>query len=263
MPTFEVTLNGKAYDVDAPNAEAAAYAAGHASGQPSEQKAAKPAADVGADVLHSTAEGLWALPGQIAGQFGDAMETGAKAGLFLARQAGRLAGVPEERLTSPERPLPTGTAAPPTSRQVNNVRAAAEGHDQYQPQTLPGRIARTGVAMLPNAALPGSLALKTAMVAGPALGSELAGEATKGKPYEGAARVTGALVGGVAGGLATAPRAALPALASTPMNDLMAAFRARPACGRRPRRLAAAAPRVWRRPSRRTPIAGFRVRVRT
>lgn len=96
------------------------------------------------------------------------------------------------------------------------VRAAenAGGREFYRPQTLAGRYADTAGAFTANALIPGSGAQRLKNVLAPALASETAGELTAGTRYEGAARLAGAL----AGGIAAAPKAAN-ALAAAPVAE--------------------------------------------
>lgn len=87
--------------------------------------------------------------------------------------------------------------AVPTTERLDADRQAALGKD-YQPQTGAGKFAETVGEFAPNALLvPGGVVRKAASVLLPATGSEAGGYLAKGKPYEGAARVAGALVGGL------------------------------------------------------------------
>lgn len=86
----------------------------------------------------------------------------------------------------------------------------------YEPKTKPGRYAETIGSFAGNPLSwvgPGSATLKAGGVALGGAGSEAAGQATQGSPYEGLARVAGALTGGVAAGKTlgpSTPRAAVP-----------------------------------------------------
>jgi hypothetical protein len=83
----------------------------------------------------------------------------------------------------------------PTSEQIGTGRQELFGQD-WQPQTTAGEFARTVGQFAPAGVVgEGGLARKAATVLFPALGSEAAGQATEGKPYEGGARMAGAIVG--------------------------------------------------------------------
>lgn len=92
----------------------------------------------------------------------------------------------------------------------------------YQPQTVAGEYARTGVQMLPNAMVPGSAAAKTAAVVLPALGSETAGQIARaagaGKKGEAAARLAGGVAGGAAASVRIRPKART-AMSPVPKQD--------------------------------------------
>jgi hypothetical protein len=82
----------------------------------------------------------------------------------------------------------------------------------HQPQTMAGRAVDTVGQMAPAALIPGSFGARLARVLVPSAASETAGEMTHGQPYEGAARLAGALVGGGVQGfwedIANAPQVA-------------------------------------------------------
>lgn len=82
----------------------------------------------------------------------------------------------------------------------------------HQPQTWEGRAVDTVGQIAPAALMPGSAAARLGRVLLPSAGSEGAGEMARGTPYEGAARLAGALAGGGVQGfgesLANAPQAA-------------------------------------------------------
>lgn len=91
----------------------------------------------------------------------------------------------------------------PGTQQLDQRRQAAFGQD-HVPQTVAGQYARTIGEFAVNAAVPGGIIKRTASVVAPAVLSEAAGQATKGSPYEGAARVAGAVAGGVGVGVGSA-----------------------------------------------------------
>jgi hypothetical protein len=74
----------------------------------------------------------------------------------------------------------------------------------YAPKTIAGGYAKTAGEMLPNAAFPGSAAQRVGSVILPTVVSETAGQVAHAvaPQYEGAARTAGAMLGGVASGLA-------------------------------------------------------------
>jgi hypothetical protein len=78
-----------------------------------------------------------------------------------------------------------------------------------RPQGVVSDLARTGGQMLPAALAPGSLVQKAASVALPSVGSVIGGQAAKGTPYEGAARLVGGMAGGaLAGSIPTSAKSA-------------------------------------------------------
>lgn len=90
---------------------------------------------------------------------------------------------------------PVHTGLLPTSQGIQATEDKALG-PAYQPQTTAGQYARTITDFLPAAfGGEGGAALKAADVLIPALTSETAGQATKGKPLEPYARAAGALTG--------------------------------------------------------------------
>jgi hypothetical protein len=78
---------------------------------------------------------------------------------------------------------------------VRGIPSVAAGTD-YTPKTVAGGYALTGTSMIPNAIVPGSLPMKAAAVAFPALASETAGQLTKGSKWEPVARLGGGIAGG-------------------------------------------------------------------
>lgn len=89
----------------------------------------------------------------------------------------------------------------PTSGAINqNISQPFGGY--YEPKTTAGKFTDTIGQFAPAMAAPGSLLVRGARMIVPGAASEAAGEATAGKPYEGAARLVGALAG--AGGVGAA-----------------------------------------------------------
>jgi len=112
---------------------------------------------------------------------------------------------------------------PPTSSAIANAVASPSG-GYYEPKSVPGRYAETAASFVP-AALGGEAGLANiakrlvTRAVLPGVGSEAAGEAAQGTPYEGLARVAGA-VGGSLPVLGRAGfRAAAPALTSELPQD--------------------------------------------
>lgn len=91
----------------------------------------------------------------------------------------------------------------PGTAKLDERRQAAFGQD-HVPDTRAGRYARTAGEFAINAAVPGGIIKRAAAVAVPAALSEAAGEVTRGKRYEGAARIGGAVLGGVGVGAVSA-----------------------------------------------------------
>jgi hypothetical protein len=91
----------------------------------------------------------------------------------------------------------------PNTEDVDAVIREHVGDFNYTPKTTLGRYGKVGGEFLPNiVGGPGRLATRAATrVILPAIGSEAAGEATKGTAYEPYARVAGAVVGGGSGEL--------------------------------------------------------------
>lgn len=120
----------------------------------------------------------------------------------ITSQMLRHAGVPHDWAEAGARlytaPLTGGASLiSPTGEQTNEAIQRVPGV-QYapEPQTTAGRVARTVGQFAPNALIPGGAVTRIARVVAPAIASEAAGEATRGTPYEGVARVGGAIVGG-------------------------------------------------------------------
>lgn len=89
---------------------------------------------------------------------------------------------------------PGGLLSAPTT--AENVGAITQDKPLYQPQTRAGEYARTITQFAPAAAMSGTLGQRALNWLVPAVTSETAGQVTKGQPYEGVARVAGALAGG-------------------------------------------------------------------
>lgn len=102
--------------------------------------------------------------------------------------------------------MPEGAPKPPNVADYAGIQALDKmvPGANYQPQTTAGKYAQTAGEFVPGALLaPGGLATRAANAvrAGviPGVTSEAAGQAAQGTPYEGPARVAGAVAGGAVG----------------------------------------------------------------
>lgn len=93
----------------------------------------------------------------------------------------------------------------PIGRMVSSGQEAVRGwmdENLHKPETTAGEYARTVGEFAPAALSPGSLARRAATVVVPAAVSESAGQMAKGTPFETAARIGGAVAGGLGTALA-------------------------------------------------------------
>lgn len=171
MPVFEIEKDGKIYEVDAPNMQAAASAFD----QPKPQKApsfmdyAKDVAKSGLTGLTEGVTGFLGLPGTLT-----EMVTGQPS---LLPSAETLNKAIEGTRVAPPMAANQGVVGP-----------------LYQPKTLPGEYSRTLGQFAPSAAVgPAGTIPKIASVAVPAIASEAAGQQFKGTAAEGPARLAFAL----------------------------------------------------------------------
>lgn len=181
MPVFEFTSpDGKSYEVTGPAGSTKEQAFALLQSQIAQQK--KPSG------LEDAAKGFGSgIMDAITGAVTPALKMAAPAyNLIESAFNGQKAPADHAAL------LPSQDALP---NAISNATGA-----NYQPQTVPGQYAKTAGEFLPNAAIPGGIGARLARVLAPALASETAGQATKGKPYEGAARLAAALAGGGAEG---------------------------------------------------------------
>jgi hypothetical protein len=181
MPLFEIEgQDGKTYEVDAPNMEAAASAFGEY--QAPTSTAVDMLKSAGAGVIRGAA----ALPG-LPEDAGYGMR-------WLAEQTGRLWGSPVDQEYIEGKDFFRG----PTSGELTQfARENIPGAD-YDPKTTGGEYARTVGEFAPTAvAGPGRLAGNLAKWAvGAGVASEGAGQLTEGSSLEPYARVGGAILGG-------------------------------------------------------------------
>jgi len=102
-----------------------------------------------------------------------------------------------------------------TTKDVQDVTNKAIGPNTYEPQTTPGRYTERVMEQVPGAAIgPGKWTIKGLQALFGGLGSEAAGDLTKGTAAEPYARAAGALVGNLA------PGAAAERLATVPGREL-------------------------------------------
>lgn len=189
--------------------------------QQNAQSSSQPQTSTVADVLKSGASGaargaldLAGLPGTV----GDALNSAGQwalrngYGLVEGKQPDPYSQSGVERFFAGPQPqisqaMIGGGSNPLSAANLEgDASALTNGATAYQPQTTPGKYAATVGEFLPSAALGGvnpANLIKTGVL--PALGSEAAGQATQGTGLEPFARVAGALVGGGAAQLASAP----------------------------------------------------------
>lgn len=180
-----------------------------ASGKIQEALTSSPVAN---DVVQSAATGIRSGIEAGVGGFGDVADINARGAGWVADKLGaspETTGMVEKGV----RAISGGVPLAPATSDVQAVTNPVMG-EHYQPQTTAGEYARTAGEFLPAAALgEGNLARRVATQAIiPALGSETAGQMTRGTAYEGPARVLGAMAG--PGALALGSRALTPFPAS-------------------------------------------------
>lgn len=158
------------------------------------------------DVVKSGASGVARGVASLAGAPSDVSELGARGLDWLTQQVGKKLGIDIE---------PRQDQQPRFgSKDIQDVITSVVG-DLHEPQTKAGEYARTIGEFVPGSLIgPGGLAAKAAQTIIPAVASETAGQATKGKGYEGAARFVGALAGGGLTALASRPGTATRALSN-------------------------------------------------
>lgn len=164
---------------------------------------------VAADVAKSGGIGLVKGAIGLAGALGDLTDLGAKgigaASDFISDKLG------VERYKRSEKPSILNNI--PTSETITKAIEEKTGKF-YEPQTTPGKYARTVGEFIPASALgPGGMAAKLGTGVTAALGSEGAGQLTEGTAAEPYARVAGALAGGIAPMAAARAVTPLPATA--------------------------------------------------
>jgi hypothetical protein len=200
MPTFELSANGKTFEIDAPDQGAAVSAFQKMQGeQPS----------VAGDVAKSAGVGIGKGALNILGSIGDYSDLGAKgleaADRFISNKLGMEPYKPPmDRSQSVLNNIPTSASL---QKNVEGVTG-----EFYKPQTTAGKYAETIGEFLPSAAVgPGSAVGRVAAAMAAGAGSEGAGQLTQGTAAEPYARVAGALAGGFAPAMAGRAVTPLPA----------------------------------------------------
>lgn len=161
----------------------------------------EPSMSVGEDMARTIPGALGRVASGLVGAPGDLINLATNAAPFLYHEA-------KNALMSPTGMDAADKASPfksynyadeigfPTSEQENGGVQALAG-TYHQPQSWPARATDTAIQMLPMAAFPADgLGVRAARVLMPAAGSEAAGEASHGQPFEPYARLAGALAGG-------------------------------------------------------------------
>lgn len=159
-----------------------------------EAPAAEPKVGYVEDMARSGASGVRQGVESTMGMFGDAANNTEGVARWIAEKFGaspEIAGY----LGKATRVLTGPFALAPSTDQLHGATSLAVG-DSYEPQTVPGEYARTVGQFLPAAAAgPGNLTRRLLMqTLLPALGSETAGQFTKGSKLEPYARIIGALL---------------------------------------------------------------------
>lgn len=184
--------------------------------------------DAAKDIGGGALSGLEQIPASIGGMVGN-IRNAAGTGFSAATQAvGHALHVPQAQLqarmdqvgqTVSHLPIMSGINAMPTSGDLNALRQKVTGPD-YQPHTVPGQYAKTIAEFAPAAIAPETMGGKLAGVLAPAIASETAGQATKGTPYEGAARMAGGILGGVGAGALAGKSKGLANVIATPTTNV-------------------------------------------
>lgn len=222
MAIFEVEVDGKQFEVDAPDMQTAMRAL---QGTPQQAQSAKPQVDMGTDIAKSAAMGAAASPLGLS----NLPELGAR-GLDWAVQ--KLGGGPRPGSDkplpgySPLSPQPVEQYSPPNLKTANeqydirfpfaspDIQKKIEQYTGkfYQPQTPEGQIAYDVGGFLPGmVGGPGGVLTRAATnVAAPYLASEAAGKALQGTGYETAGKMAAAVAAPTAAGRVLGARAALP-----------------------------------------------------
>jgi hypothetical protein len=208
MPLFEIQVDGRTFELDAPD-RAAALAALGGIARPKTAGGRMTAGDIGMDMAKSGGIGLAEGAIDLAGMPGNIRQGYSAATDYIGNKLGFRPDQIEQFKTAAQRvgqtiPMVNAVASGPNS-DVIKKRVEEQTGEFYKPQTTAGEYARTVGNTAAGAVVgPGSIPMRAATTAGSALASESAGQYLKGKPTEGIARIVAALAGGVAGGVPVA-----------------------------------------------------------
>ena len=209
MPTFEVEMSGKAFEIEAPSL-AAAQSALKGFTPPASREAGS-AVDTATGLAKAAGTGLARGVADTAGLPGDAASLIGRGADWLAEKA----GVPQrvrDAVSAAVRASgsnPMLLRLPPTSEATNETMQRAVG-PYRKPETTPERYVENAARFVPGAVMgPGNVA-KNAVAYGviPGLASEAAGQAFEGSPAEPYARAAAGVAAGGAAALAQRPSSA-------------------------------------------------------
>lgn len=192
---------GKMIDQGAPEADIDQYLSLEGVTLDQLQAPAAPSVDLGADVAKSGGVGIGKGLISGAGAIGDLRSKASAATDYIG---GKLGASPEtletiKRTAAQVSPLTAAIATAPRSQQIQSKVEGVTG-PFYKPQTMAGEYAQTAGEFLPGAAAgPGGIGRRLLGQSFlPALGSETAGQFTKGTAAEPYARIAGGVAGGFA-----------------------------------------------------------------
>lgn len=191
MATYRITgPDGAAYDITAPDTASQEEIFGvfqkSLAGSSTVSRGSTPSEPVLQDVIKSVGGGLGRGVAGLVGLPGTIEQLG-RAGV---NYAGTLAGKTGQ-VVSPEPVLASGA-------DVQKMIEDKVTGPFYKPKTTAGKYASTIAEFAPGALIPGSAVQRVVgNVVGPAVASETAGQLAEGSGYEGAARLAGALAGGM------------------------------------------------------------------
>lgn len=179
------------------------------------RRATKASTPVGEDMAKGFGTGVAQGAISIPGMFGDAAQLNSDILSGAASRLGAPQSVQDVAATVGRYSLgPLGMG--PTSQQIKGAVEGVAG-PMYEANTVPGQYAQTMGQFVPAAAMgPGGLLRKAVPAVAGALGSETAGQMTKGEASEPYARLAGGLLGGGAAATATRGNALKQAIKSAP-----------------------------------------------
>lgn len=221
----------KAGDVNAAKALAKEYKRLQAleSGKGPQDWTTGDAASTAADVAKSVGSGL--VEGAAATVLAP-KTLGEMAGRGLTYGIDRLRGLSPEQASAKQaevqQSMEANTYIPSPLQLIEKGYNLIRPYVSYDPKTRLGAYGKTTGEFASSAIAPGGLARKAAGVVLPAIGSETAGQMTRGSEYEPYARIAGGLVGGMAATAKQSPIKAAAAKAPTAENlgkDVKAAYK--------------------------------------